>query len=244
MTDATTAKDMKQNLLQCDQDRCEVLADDFFANVHGTTRQSRFNNVLADIAKTYPDAILIGAIAAAKYIRHPVEPRMTYDVDVLLPETDFDAFLSDEIPSDTRQMLDALFEDSDSPMHSMKHRKTGIYVDFLSAQSQPVKKKLIRYILNHPRQTTHLLPAGDKNIQIVTPEILIAMKLCRYNKNPNTEKGLSDRLDIIKILKTLDANCISEDLLQVSDLMNRSEMKRFEQIRQGVASEMTCDAAF
>lgn len=232
---------MKQNLLQCDQDRCEVLADDFFANAHGMTRHSRFNNVLADIVKTYPNAILIGAMAAAKYIRFPVEPRMTYDVDVLLPEADFEAFLEDEIPAHTRKKLDSLFEDSDSPMHSLTHRQTGIYVDFLSVQSKPVKKKLIRYILNNPKQTTHLLPAGDEKIQIVTPEILIAMKLCRYNKNLNTEKGLSDRLDIIKILKTLDANCIAEDLAQVRELMNRSEIKRFEQIRQSVASEMACE---
>jgi len=237
-------KTMKQNLLQCDQERCELLADDFFSNVHGMTRQSRFNNVLADIVKTYPDAILVGAIAAAKYVRSPVEPRMTFDVDILLPEADFDAFLADEIPAPTRTILDALFEDSDSPMHSMKHRQTGIYVDFLSVQSKPVKKKLIRHILDNPKQTTHLLQAGKRKIRIITPDILIAMKLCRYNKNPNSEKGLSDRLDLIKILKTLDVNCIAEDLSGVRSLLTRAELKRFEQIRQGVESEMACEETF
>jgi hypothetical protein len=117
-------------------------------------------------------------------------------------------------------------------------------VDFLSVQSKPVKKKLIRYILNCRNQTTHLLRAGDQKIQIITPDVLIAMKLCRYNKNPISEKGLSDRLDIIKILKTLDANCIAEDLSGVRAFLTRAEMKRFDQIRQGVASEAACHETF
>lgn len=234
---------MKQNFLQCDENQCELLADDFLSNAHGNTRQSRFNNVLADIIKTYPDAILIGAIAAAKYIRLPVEPRITYDVDVLLPENDFEAFLADEIPESTRKVLEACFADSDSAMHSMKHRQTGIYVDFLSVQSKPVKKKLIRYILNHREQATHLLKVGDSKIRIVKPDILIAMKLCRYNKSPNTEKGLADRLDIVKILKTFCANCISEDLSGVRELLTKAELKRFNQIRDNVVCEMTCDAS-
>lgn len=234
-------KIMAQNFLQCDDEHCELLADDFFSTAHGFTRQSRFNNVLADIVKTYPEAILIGAIAAAKYIRHPVEPRMTYDVDVLLPESDFEAFLSDDIPASTRKILDSFFADSDSAMHSMQHRQTGIYVDFLSVQSKPVKKKLIRYILNHRKQTTNLLNVGGLKIQILKPEILIAMKVCRYNKNPNTEKGLSDRLDIIKILKTLCANGISEDLSGISEFITKAEMKRFNQIRGNVECELACE---
>ena len=232
---------MKQNLIQCNDEYCELLADDFFSNFHGNTRQSRFNNVLADIVKTYPDAILIGAIAVSKYIRPPLEPRMTYDVDILLSESDFEDFLTDEIPDPTRKMLESAFADSDSAMHSMKHRQTGIYVDFLSVQSKPVKKKLIRYILNNRKQTTNLLKVGDAKIQIVKPDVLIAMKLCRYNKNPNSEKGLSDRLDIIKILKTLDASCIAEDLSQMRQFISKVELKRFSQIRGDVEHEMTCE---
>ncbi|PIP38018.1 MAG: hypothetical protein COX19_15015, partial [Desulfobacterales bacterium CG23_combo_of_CG06-09_8_20_14_all_51_8] len=138
---------MKQKFLKCESDRCEVLADDFFSHAVGNAHKSRFNNVIADVVRVYPDAILIGAIAAAKYIRPPVEPRMTYDVDILLPEQDFEAFLADDMPPETVNALESLFEDSDSAMHSVKHRQTGIYVDFLSVQSKPVKKKLIRQIL-------------------------------------------------------------------------------------------------
>lgn len=232
---------MKQKFLQCDDKRCELLADDFFSHVHGNTTQSRFNNVIADIVKVYPDAVLIGAIAAAKYIRHPVEPRMTYDVDILLSESDFDAFLSDNMNDATRISLETHFENSDSAMHSMKHRQTGIYVDFLSLQSKPVKKKLIRYILNNRKQTTNILKVGDSEIEIVKPEILVAMKLNRYNKNPKTEKGLSDRLDIIKILKTLCANCIAIDLSQFHEFVSKAEIQRFNQISGDVTCEMSCE---
>jgi hypothetical protein len=231
---------MKQKFIQCDDERCELLADDFFSNTHGNKNQSRFNNVIADIIKVYPDAVLIGAIAAAKYIRHPVEPRMTYDVDILLSESDFEAFLSDNMPLSTRHNLETYFADSDSVMHSMKHRQTQIYVDFLSAQSKPVKKKLIRNILNNRKQATNILKVGDAQIEIVTPEVLIAMKLHRYNKNPNTEKGLSDRLDMIKILKTMCANCISPDLFEIQERVTKAEFKRYMQVAADVECEMAC----
>ena len=232
---------MKQKFIQCDDEQCELLADDFFSLAHGKTNRSRFNNVIADIADVYPDAILIGAIAAAKYIRHPVEPRMTYDVDLLLSESDFEAFLADEIPAATLKKLETYFTDSDSAMHSMRHRQTGIYVDFLSAQSQPVKKKLIRYILNNRKQTTNILKLGDTQVEIVKPEVLIALKLHRYNKNPNMEKGLSDRLDIIKILKTLCANCFTFEISEIQERVTKAEFKRYTQIAADVDCEMTCE---
>lgn len=233
---------MTQKFLECESDRCEVLADDFFSHAGGNAHKSRFNNVLADVARVYPGAILIGAIAASKYIRPPVEPRMTYDVDILLSEIDFEAFLADAMPPETTNILETFFENSDSAMHSLKHRQTGIYVDFLSAQSQPVKKKLIRHILFHRKETTHLLKVGDSTVQIIRPEFLIAMKLNRYHKNPKTEKGLSDRLDIIKILKTFHTNCLTVDASMIEAFVSQSEFKRFENIAADVGHEMSCEA--
>jgi hypothetical protein len=232
---------MTQKFLECESDRCEVLADDFFSHAGGNAHKSRFNNVLADVARVYPDAILIGAIAASKYIRPPVEPRMTYDVDILLPEQDFEGFLADEIPTKALTALETYFEDSDSAMHSLKHRQTGIYVDFLSVQSKPVKKKLIRHILDHRKETTHLLNVGESPVEIIRPEFLIAMKLNRYHKNPKTEKGLSDRLDIIKILKTFRAHCLTLEHSLIEAFSSQAEFKRFEAISDDVAYEMTCD---
>jgi hypothetical protein len=233
---------MTQKFLKCESDRCEVLADDFFSHAGGKDHKSRFNNVLADIVRVYPDAVLIGAIAAAKYIRPPVEPRMTYDVDILLSETDFERFLADDMPPETLNRLETYFGDSDSAMHSVKHKQTGIYVDFLSAQSKPVKKKLIRYILNHRAETSHLLKVGDSTVDIIKPEILIALKLNRYHKNPKTEKGLSDRLDIIKILKTFHAQCLSLDNSLIESFVSQAEFRRFEHLAADVDDEMTCEA--
>lgn len=233
---------MTQKFLECESDRCEVLADDFFSHAGGDNQKSRFNNVLADVVRVYPDAILIGAIAAAKYIRPPIEPRMTYDVDILLSETDFEAFLADAMPPKTMGILETLFENSDSAMHSLKHRQTGIYVDFLSVQSKPIKKKLIRHILTHRMETTHLLRVGDSAVEIIRPEFLIAMKLNRHHKNPKTEKGLSDRLDIIKILKTFHAHCLAIDHSLIASCVTHSEFKRFEHIAADVDHEMTCEA--
>lgn len=232
---------MKQKFLECESDRCEVLADDFFSHASGNAHKSRFNNVLADVVRVYPDAILIGAIAASKYIRPPVEPRMTYDVDILLPEQDFDGFLADDMPPETLNALDTFFEDSDSAMHSVRHQKTGIYVDFLSVQSKPVRKKLIRHILEHHKTTTHLLNVGEFHIEIIKPEFLIALKLNRYHKNPKTEKGLSDRLDIIKILKTFNAHCLPLDNSLIEDFTTQAEFRRFENISGDVEYEMTCE---
>ncbi|NOY69248.1 MAG: hypothetical protein GXP53_07110 [Deltaproteobacteria bacterium] len=232
---------MKQKFIQCDNSQCELLADDFFANVYGNSNQSRFNNAISDIVDVYPKGILIGAIAASKYIRYPIIPRMTYDVDILLPETEFEMFLDDEIPDSVREKLETHFADSDSAMHSMKHRQTGIYVDFLSVQSKPVRKKLIRYILNNRKQTTNILKVGETRIEIVKPEILIALKLHRYNKNRNTEKGLSDRLDIIKILKTLCTNDIPLEISEICERVTKEEFKQYNQIAADVECEMTCE---
>ena len=123
----------------------------------------------------------------------------------------------------------------------MKHKQAGIYVDFLSTQSKPIKKKLIRHILNNRKQTTNFLKVGDRRIAIIKPEILIALKLNRYNKNPNTEKGLSDRLDIIKILKTLNAHCFKLDVPAIRDIVTKAEFKRYSQITAGVENEMACE---
>jgi len=232
---------MKQKFLKCESDRCEVLADDFFSHAVGNAHKSRFNNVIADVVRVYPDAILIGAIAAAKYIRPPVEPRMTYDVDILLPEQDFEAFLADDMPPETVNALESLFEDSDSAMHSVKHRQTGIYVDFLSVQSKPVKKKLIRQILNHRKQNPPLMKVGDSIIEIIKPEILIALKLNRHHKNPTSEKGLSDRLDIIKILKTFNSRCLPLETSLIESCVTQTEFRRFEHITADVEYEMTCE---
>jgi len=157
---------------------------------------------------------------------------------VVLDEKDFEDFLNDDLPEEKNQMLDTYFETSDSVSHSIKHRKTNIYVDFLSVQSEPVRKKLIRHILENRDAATNLLSMNDHRILIAKPELVIAMKLNRYTKNPGSEKGLADRLDIVKIMKSYygQAEFLNPDKIRA--MLNRREVKCLDEILSDVGREM------
>jgi hypothetical protein len=233
-------KTVDDDFLICDaDDRCVLMAEDFSDDMEKDTASDRFNKVIADVAKVYPDAILVGAVAAAKYIRHPNEPRKTQDVDVILNERDFAEFLLDDIPEETLKKLESYFENSDSSSHSMKHKETGIYIDFLSSESQPIRKKIVNHILDHRDKTTHLLRSETDPIQILRPEYLLAMKVNRYCKDPKTERGISDKLDILKILKTLKEKSISVDHETVRGFLNSREIKNYDTILEDTMSDKT-----
>lgn len=221
---------MNDDFLDCDDDRCVLMPEDFEDDSEESRHADKFNKVLDDIAKVYPNALLVGAVAAAKYIRRPAEPRPTQDVDVILDERDFAEFLIDEIPKDKLGQLETYFDNSDSANHSMRHKETGIYVDFLSSESQPIRKKLIRYILAHRREVTHLLQDRDKGIEILKPEYLLAMKVARYCKYYGSERGASDRQDIVKILETLKERDMPVDHDRVRSLLDRHEVKYYDRI--------------
>ena len=221
---------MNEDYLSCDDNRCVLMVEDLAGHSSESEQSAKFNKVIADIARVYPDALLVGAVAAAKYIRHPSKPRETLDVDVLLGEKDFAEFLVDEIQEDTLNRLETFFETSDSVNHSMRHRKTGIYVDFLSAESQPIRTSLVRGILENRSQATHTLQNRDADIEILKPEYLLAMKVVRYSKYSDTERGASDRQDIVKLLETMEARNIPVDHALVRSLLNRLEKGYYEKI--------------
>jgi len=229
---------MNEKYIQYDDEQDELFEDERFRNYHKNRPGSGFNYVIDDVVKVYPKAVLVGAIAASKYIRPPIRPRVTYDVDLLLSESDFETFLADDLPEDSHYNLEKYFTDSDSANHSLQHKSTGIYVDFLSTESTPLKNRLIRHILDNRKKTTNILRLDDSKIDIVKPEYLIALKLNRYYKIPRTEKGLCDRLDIIKILKTLIANSISFSFSEVNEFMNKQEIKSFKTIYKDVEFEI------
>jgi hypothetical protein len=222
----------------CGDEKSINAAGNFLREIGGSSTACLFNQVIADVAKVYENAVLIGAVAAAKYIFLDSGPRVTYDVDILIDEEDFDHFVHDEIPADTVVKLETWFEDSDSPSHSLKHRKTGIYVDLLSPKSRPVRKKLLRFILENREETTNVIPVGDQWIRVLKPEFLIAMKLNRCTKIPRSERGLSDRIDIIKMLKTLwkKEPALNHNLIR--SMTNRNETAFYETIIDDVTSEM------
>lgn len=220
------------------ESRSMSMAEDFLRGISGESLSCKYNRVLEDIARVYDDAILVGAVAAAKYIDPPHEPRVTYDVDILIGEKDFSDFLHDEIPENILHELENRFADSDSPNHSLRHRETGIYVDLLSASSKPVSGKLIRHIVENRETTTERIAVGDRHIHILKPEYLVAMKLNRCAKTPRSERGLCDRIDIIKLLKSRWRGDLAMDHEIIRSIINRNEIKCYGSIVDDVTEEM------
>lgn len=229
---------IQQTIVSCDDIQCFMVAEHFFEYFSDDTGVTTFDRAMLDLARVYDDAVLVGAIAVSKYVQPPVEPRVTFDIDVILDEKDFEDFLNDEIPEAKRQILDTYFDTSDSVSHSLKHRKTGIYVDFLSVQSEPVRKKLIRYILDNRDAAANLLAMNEHRILIVKPELLVAMKLNRYAKNPGSEKGLADRLDIVKLMKSYYGQTDLLDPDKIRAFANRREAKYLDEILEDVNCEI------
>jgi hypothetical protein len=219
---------MDDDFLICEDDRCVLLAEDFLDDVPEDTKAGRFNKVIDDLSKVYPNAILAGAVAAAKYVRSPQKPRETLDIDVILDEKDFAEFLIDDIPEDKLEKLNAYFDTSDSVNHSLIHRETGIYVDLMSTESNPIRKKIAKHVLENRDQATHIL-IGDKHaMDILKPELVLAMKLNRYCKDPESEKGRSDHMDIVKILKTVREKQIPIEYDKIIPFLNDREIKALD----------------
>lgn len=225
---------MDDDFLICDDDRCVLMAEDFLEDSSKISATEKFNKVIADLSNVYPDAILAGAVAAAKYVRNPEIPRETYDVDILLGEKDFAEFLVDEIPADKLKQLETYFESSDSANHSLKHKETGVYVDLMSTESKPIRKKIARHVLENRTQATHILFGKNHYIDILKPELVLAMKMNRFRKQPKTEKGLSDRLDIIKILKTIKEKKIPINHDLVKSFLNDKEKKIYDTLLEDI----------
>ena len=229
---------MDPKFVVCDDDTCMLVIEDSLEEIPKDSLPGQFIRVISDVSKVYPKAILVGAVAAAQYITHSNEPRITYDVDILLDVKDFSDFLLDEIPEDTVIQLETYFDDSDSSNHSLKHKETGIYVDLLSLESKPIRKKLVKYILENRDKSTNIFQIGPHAIDILKPEFLIAMKLNRYSKKPRSERGLCDRVDIMKVLKALWDGEISMDHDIIRTICNKNETECFLSILDDVECEM------
>ncbi len=229
---------MEQRIISCDETECLIAAEHFLDYFPEDEQINSFDRVIIDVSRVYENAVLMGALAASKYILPPVEPRVTFDVDVILPKKEFNDFLEDEIPPDKLEILDACFETSDSTSHSLRHRKTRVYVDLLSEDSRPVSRKLVRRTMENPDETTNFLVLNGSTIGILKPELIIAMKLHRYAKNPRSEKALTDRLDIIKMLKSFHDRQDLLDPESVRAIIRRREVKYFEEMIEDVACEM------
>ncbi len=76
------------------------------------------------------------------------------------------------------------------------------------------------------------------------PEYLLAMKVMRYSKYPDTERGASDRQDIVKLLKTMEDRNIALDHDLVRSLLNRPEAGYYEKILAGREQATTTEKRF
>jgi len=229
---------IQQTITSCDNVQCFLVTEHYFDYFSDESGITLFDRAMLDLARVYENAVLIGAMAVSKYVQPPVEPRVTFDVDVILDVADFEDFINDALPPERVELLDTYFKTSDTVNHSLIHKSTGIYVDFLSAQSEPVRKQLVRHILENRDETTNILAMGAHQIRIVKPEFLVATKLNRYVKKPRSEKGLADRLDIVKLLKSY---CGQSDLLNpetIKGLIHRRETRHLEEILE----DASCDA--
>jgi len=113
-----------------------------------------------------------------------------------------------------------------------------IYVDLLSVESKPIRKKVIRHILANRDKTTNTFQVGEHSIGILKPEFLIAMKLNRYAKNPRSERALCDRVDILKVLKALWNGEIAMDHATIDAFCNNNEAECYAAMIDDVECEM------
>ncbi len=225
---------IQQTITSCDDVQCFLVAEHFFEYFKDDTGVSKFDRVLLDLAGIYENGVLVGAAAASKYVQPPILPRVTFDIDLVLDDRDFDEFINERLDGERAALLENLFSPSDSVNHSLVHRRTGIYVDFMSAESRPVRRALTRYIIDNKEQATNLIHMNGSSIQIAKPELIIAMKLSRYAKKPRTEKGLADRLDIVKIMKSYYGRKELLDPDRIREFANRREAGYLEEIMEDV----------
>jgi hypothetical protein len=228
---------IQQTITSCDSVQCFLVTEHYFDYFKDDSGVTRFDRAILDLARVYADAVLVGAIAVSKYVKPPIEPRVTFDVDVILGEADFEEFLNDAIAGERRGLLDACFAASDTVNHSLIHKRTAIYVDFLSVQSEPLRKRLIRSILENKEETTNMLAMNSHRIRIAKPELIIAAKLNRYAKKPGSEKGLADRLDIVKLFKSYPGQPELLDPERIRPFLNRREAAHLEKILADVDRE-------
>ena len=85
------------------------------------------------------------------------------------------------------------------------------------------------------RKTTALLQTPQGDIRILRPEFLIAMKVIRHSKDPNSERGVSDRLDVVKILETLCEKKTDIDHETAREFLNEIEIRKYDAILKDVS---------
>jgi hypothetical protein len=140
-----------------------------------------FHEVLSFVAKR-EDAVVFGAHAVNVYCE---PPRMTADVDLLSTDglglaNDLRAWLSDKfhIAVRVREVVDGGFR-----VHQLRKPKNRHLVDVRQVSVLPAFRQI-------------------EGIRVVEPAELVALKAMAVAGRKGHEKGLSDRLDLHRLLRT------------------------------------------
>lgn len=140
---------------------------------------------LIDLANLTPnvDWVLIGGLALGAH----AQPRSTQDVDVLV--------ISEEDVSSLMDKVSAKFKKY--TRHALEHRRTGVTLEIVTPDSIEVSSKLIQGVMKSAEEHT----VDGRKIRVVTASGLIALKLQRAIKKPNSTLGIQDQVDIRNVLK-------------------------------------------
>lgn len=126
------------------------------------------------------EVVIAGGIAVGVYSR----PRTTIDIDILISKEENANELENNIKSKIKRNNILTFE----------HNSTGVEIDVIMPEYINVSKDLVKKAI----ETAIIQNVNGKNVKIVTPKYLIALKLARAIKN--TAKAKQDQADIMNVL--------------------------------------------
>jgi len=167
---------------------------------------SEISRAVFEYLKARPDAVLFGAHAVNAY----VEPaRMTADVDIM-------STAAAEVAEELRRLLAERFHIA---------ARVRVVANGCGFRVYQVRKPKNRHLVD-VRQVDALPKTNTiKKIRVIIPSELIILKLASYMARGHTEKGLSDRLDLHRLLRVFP-QLRSEHSGPVAERLVSAPMKR------------------
>ncbi|CAN5511026.1 hypothetical protein BH09SUM1_BH09SUM1_16720 [soil metagenome] len=163
---------------------------------------ARIHDTVLEFLKGREDAVLFGAQAVNAYVD---EPRMTQDVDVMSTR-------GPELAEEIRQHL------ADAFHIAVRTRNVR---DGLGYRIYQVQKERNRHLVDVRPVTSFPPTQRVEGILVPVPEELIANKVFSFSRRRHKEKGLSDRLDLARLLNAFPN--LKEESGPVRDQLMASE---------------------
>jgi hypothetical protein len=140
--------------------------------------------VVFDQLRAREDAVLFGSHAVNAYVE---PPRMTADIDLLSPD-------ARGVAGDLQELLARTFHIAVRVPTVAQGRGYRVY----QVRKPPAKNRHLVDV----RQVDEL-PATNRieDVRVVVPVQLVVLKLTSYAARRHTEKGLTDKLDVVRMLR-------------------------------------------